>query len=79
MIINSNKSLKSIDGEVLKYVNFIYIGSEIESTDKEINIRIPKSWAALRQVKLYMEITTQHNFKEELLQSRGRICFIIRL
>ena len=29
-----------------------------------------------RQVKIHMEITTQHNFKEELLQSRGRIYFI---
>ena len=27
--------------------NFIYLGSEIESTDKEIKIRIAKYWAAL--------------------------------
>ena len=48
MNINSNKTVKSKDGEVLKNVdNFIYLGSEIESTDKEIKIRIAKSWAAI--------------------------------
>ena len=46
MNIHSNKMVKSIDGEVLKNVdNFIYLGSEIESTDKEIKIRIAKSAA----------------------------------
>ena len=77
--INSNKTVKSIDGEVLKNVdNFIYLGSEIESTDKEIKIIIAKSCSS-RQVKFHIEITTQHNFKKELLQSHGRICFIIRI
>ena len=48
MNINSNKTVKSIDGDFLKNVeNFIYVGSEIESTDKEIKIRISKSWEAL--------------------------------
>ena len=48
MNMNSNKTVKSIDGEILNNVkNFIYLGSEIESTDKEIKIRIAISWAAL--------------------------------
>ena len=35
MNINSNKTVKSIDGEVLKNVdNYIYLGSEIESRNK---------------------------------------------
>ena len=43
MNINSNKTVKSIDGEFWKNVdNFINLGSEIESTDKEIKIRIAK-------------------------------------
>ena len=42
--MNSNKSVTSINGEFLKNVdNFIYLGSEIESTDNEIKIRIDKS------------------------------------
>ena len=52
MKINSNKTVKSIDGEFLKNVyNFIYLGSEIESTDKEIKIRIATSWAALDKLR----------------------------
>ena len=44
MNITSNKTVKSIDGEFLKNVdNLIYLGSEIELTDKEIKIRISKS------------------------------------
>ena len=39
MNINSNNTVKSIDGELLKNLdNYIYLGSEIESTDKETNL-----------------------------------------
>ena len=67
MNINSNKTVKSIDGEVLKNVdNFIYLGSEIGSTDKEIKIRIAKSWAALDKLssvwKSPLSITLKRNF-----------------
>ena len=70
--MNSNKTVKSIYGEFLKNVdNLIYLGSEIESTDKEIKIRRAKTRAALTHFQIHMEITTQLNFKEELLHSRG--------
>ena len=50
MNINSNKTVKSI-GIVLKNVdNLIYLGSEIESTDIVIQIRIAKFWAVLDKV-----------------------------
>ena len=51
----------------------------IESTEKEIKIRIAIILGSSRRIKIHMEIPIQHNFKEELIQSRGRICFIIRL
>ena len=68
MNMNSNKTVKSIDGEVvLKNVaNFIYLGSEIELTDKEIKIRIAKSWAALDNLssmwKSPLSTTLKRNF-----------------
>ena len=69
MNINSNKIVKSIDMEVLKNVdNFIYHGSEIESTDKEIKIRIAKLGIS-RQVKFHIEITTQHNLKRNIFRA----------
>ena len=48
MNIYSNKIVKSMDREFLTNIdNFIYLGSEIESTDKEIKIRIGKSCVSL--------------------------------
>jgi len=49
--LNSNschkwKSSKNVD-------SFVYLGSEISSTDKDIKIRIAKAWAAYES---YMEI-----------------------
>ena len=48
MKINSNKTVISIECELLKNIdNLFSLGNEIESTDKEIKIRIAKSWATL--------------------------------
>ena len=74
MNINSNKTVKSIDGEVLKNVdNFIYFGSEIESTDKEIKIRTAKSWAALDKLssiwKSPLCTTLKRNFFRAVVES----------
>ena len=74
MNINSNKMVKSIDGEVLKNVdNFIYLGSEIESTDKEIKIRIAKSWAVLDKLssiwKSPLSTTLNRNFFRAVVES----------
>ena len=49
----------------------------IITLDYELRTSIDENKA--RQVEIHMEITTQHSFKEEILQSRCRICFIIRL
>ena len=72
--INSNKTVKSIDGEVLKNVdNFIYLGSEIESTNIEIKIRNTKSWAALEKLssiwKLSHSTTLKRNFFRAVVES----------
>ena len=66
--------VKSIDGEVLTNVdNFIYLGSEIESTDKEIKIRIAKSWAALDKLssiwKSPLCTTLKRNFFRAVVES----------
>ena len=73
MNVNSNKMVKSIDGKVLKIVdNFIYLGSEIEST-KEIKIRIAKSWVALDKLsyiwKSPLSTTLKRNFFRAVVES----------
>ena len=49
--INTNHKVRSVNGSQLKSVdNYTYLGSEISSVDKEINIRIAKSWSALHKL-----------------------------
>ena len=72
--MNSNKSVTLLDGEVLKnFDNFIYLGSEIESTDKEIKIRIDKSWAGLNKLssiwKSPLRTTLKMNFFRAVVES----------
>ena len=53
--------------------NFIYFGSEIESTDKEINIRIAKSWSDLDKLssiwKSPLSTTLTRNFFRAVVDS----------
>ena len=70
MNINSNKTVKSIDGEVLKNVdNFIYLGSEIDSTDKEIKVRIAQSWAALDKLSSIWKSPLSTNLKRNFFRA----------
>ena len=74
MNINLNKIVKSIDDEFLKNVdNFSYLESEIESNDKEIKIRIAKSWAALDKLrsiwKSQLNTTLKRNFFRAVVES----------
>ena len=70
MNINSNKTVKSIDWEFLKNVdNFIYFGSEIESTDKEIKIRIAKSWAALDKLRSIWKSQLNSTLKRNIFRA----------
>ena len=47
-----NEVIKSLNGKNIKEVSdFKYIGSYIQSTEKYINIRLAKSWAALNEMK----------------------------
>ena len=53
IIINQgiNEVIKSLNGKNIKEVSeFKYIGSYIQSTEKYINIRLAKSWAALNEM-----------------------------
>ena len=50
-----NEKIKSLNGKDIKKVSdFKYLGSYIQSTEKYMNIRLAKSWAALN--KSYLEI-----------------------
>ena len=44
--------MESIGGNIIKRVeDFKYLGSYIKSTDRDVNIRIAKAWAALNSMQ----------------------------
>ena len=46
-----NEKIKSLNGKDIKKVSdFKYLGSYIQSTEKDMNIRLAKSWAALNKM-----------------------------
>ena len=46
-----NEVIKSLNGKNIKEVSYFkYLGSYIQSTEKYINIRLAKSWAALNEM-----------------------------
>ena len=74
MNINSNKIVKSIDEEFLTNFDiFIYLGSKIESTDKEIKKRIAKFWISLDKLrsiwKSQLNTTLKRNFFSYVIES----------
>ena len=72
--INTDNKVRYVNGTQLKYVdNFTYLGSEISSMDKEIKIRIAKSWNALDKLssiwKSNLTATLKRNFFRAVVES----------
>ena len=48
MHFKQEDAIFTLNGKLLKSVNhFTYLGSNISSTDSDVNIRIEKAWAAI--------------------------------
>ena len=72
--INTDHKVRSVKGTQLKSVdNYTYLGSEISSMDKEIKIRIAKSWSALDKLssiwKSNLTATLKRNFFRAVVES----------
>ena len=72
--INTDHKLRYVNVSQLKSVdNYTYLGSEISSVDKEIKIRIAKSWSALDKLssilKSNLTATLNRNFFRALVES----------
>ena len=47
-IINQDGAISSLSGGSIKLVDqFIYLGSNISSTESDVNIRLGKAWSAI--------------------------------
>ena len=74
MCYNQEGSIQSLDGKDIKMVeDFTYLGSNIQSTDKDIQIRKAKAWAALNKLdkiwKSELNINMKRNFFKAVVES----------
>ena len=48
---NTSQCMSSLSGDKIKQVeDFKYLGSYIESTEQDVNIRLGKAWVALNEL-----------------------------
>ena len=74
MILNPNSdngNMKRKNGNIKKQVeNFKYLGSNIESTEKDIEIRISKAWSALNSMRTIWKSKMNDSLKRRLLRAK---------
>ena len=70
MCFNQNGVIKSLNNKPLKMVdNFIYLGSNISSTESDVNIRIGKAWAAMKNLSIIWKSNLPNHMKCEFFQA----------
>lgn len=74
MSYNQEGQIKSLDGNEIKEVdNFVYLGSNVQSTEKDIQIRKAKAWVALNKLdriwKSNMSSKLKRNFFKATVES----------
>merc|ERR1711944_113002 len=67
---NQEGTIKTKAGKSIKAVeNFIYLGSESNSTEKELKIRIAKAWAALNKINSVWKSNLPNKLKREFFRA----------
>ena len=67
---NQEGTIKTKAGNSIKAVeNFIYLGSESNSTEKELKIRIAKAWAALNKMNSVWKSNLPNKLKREFFRA----------
>ena len=70
MCFNQEGSMKARDGTTLKQVEeFTYLGSNIASTEKDVNIGIGKAWSALDAMKILWKSDLPEHLKREFFKA----------
>ena len=54
MCYNQMGDISTLEGTLLKLVDkFTYLGSSVESTEKDIDMRLTKAWTAINRLSIY--------------------------
>ena len=67
---NHQGTIQTVEGENIKSVlDFTYLGSNIASTEKDINIRIKKAWGAINSLNTIWKSTLTQKLKRDFFRA----------
>ena len=70
MCFKQDGDISTLDGKPLKLVDqFTYLGSNISSTESDVNIRIGKAWTAIDRLSIIWKSDLSDKIKRELFQA----------
>ena len=70
MCYNQTGDITTLDGTPLKLVNkFTYLGSSVSSTEKDIDIRLTKSWTAINRLLIIWKSNLTDKMKRSFFQA----------
>ena len=65
MYYNQDGAIETLNKILLKKVDdFVYLGSNIDSTEKDVLIRISKAWSALDRLRIIWKFTLPEQIKK---------------
>ena len=70
MCYNQTGDISTLDGTPLKLVNkFTYLGSSVSSTEKDIDTRLTKAWAAINRLSIILKSDMTDKVKRTFFQA----------
>ncbi len=70
MCYNQTGDISTLDGTPLKLVdNFTYLGSSVESTEKDIDTRLTKEWTAINRLSIIWKSDPTDKMKRSFFQA----------
>ena len=73
MCYNQTGDISTLDGNPLKLVDkFTYLGSSVESTEKDIETRLTKAWTAINWLSIIWKSDLTDKMKRSFFQERSR-------
>ena len=74
MCYNQTGDISTLEGTPLKLVDkFTYLGSSVESTEKDIETRLTKAWTAINRLSIIWKSDLTDKMKRRLLPGSGHI------
>ena len=74
MCYNQTGDISTLEGTPLKLVDkFTYLGSSVESTEKDIETRLMKAWTAINKLSIIWKSDLTDKMKRSFFQAAGHI------